>query len=274
MTDDWIEQPLQLPEQATSACSQFLCEHAGYHMLVQEVFGIADYADNAAKTINSLSQALGVEKKKVIKKDDASGPFTSVAKLFTPILAEMIWCRGVDNFLTYVSQLLGLIFRSRPEMLRSSKMITLDTVLEFDSMDDLIDHLAEKRVHDLAYAGLASLQETLEREIGFSLFPKVDRMKRAVLIVEDRNLITHNRSVVNDVYIKRTGADWVKPGDKQQVGLICAIRCLRFLAAAVVDIDTRAQGKFSLESDLLSEKCCNCVSGVDGKGSPDACHLQ
>ena len=265
MTEEWIEKPLALPLQTTSVCAKFLCEHVAYHMFVDHIFETSEFADSAASTITKLSQVVNHTKSDKERLDDEHGPFTASSKIFLPLIAEMVWCRGVNNFLTYLSHLLGLIFRTKPEMLRSSKMARLDVILAFESIESLIDHLAEKRVHDLVYTGLPSLQETLQNEIGFSLFSDEERMKRAILIVETRNLIVHNRAVVNDMFMRRTGADWVKPGDKDQVGLECAMRCLRFLAAVVLDIDIRAQEKFSLEATLLKEECNKCVSTADTK---------
>src|SRR5271157_4510607 len=45
------------------------------------------------------------------------------------LICEMAVCRVVDNYLTYVSDLLGLIFSARPETLKSSEEVTLEFVL-------------------------------------------------------------------------------------------------------------------------------------------------
>lgn len=46
------------------------------------------------------------------------------------LMAEMTPCRVVDNYLCYVTDLLSLLFRSRPECLKSSETVTLDFVLD------------------------------------------------------------------------------------------------------------------------------------------------
>ncbi|MCJ7544720.1 MAG: hypothetical protein MUP47_09205 [Phycisphaerae bacterium] len=266
MREDWIESALTMPGRVTSACAEFLCQHVAHNEFVDHISRTAGFADVAASTVLKLSRTLRLTKRPNDPEvEEEKGAFARCMQIFEPLLAEMVWCRGVDNFLIYISRLLGLVFRTRPETLRSGKTEYLDVVLSFESMEALIDHLAEKRVHDLAYEGLASLQDTLEKEIGFSLFTNAERLKRAIVIVETRHLIVHNRAIVNDLFRKRTGADWAKPGDKNQVGLICAGRCLRFLAAAVLDIDARGQQKFSLESVDLQDKCQECVTSADSK---------
>lgn len=252
MTEAWIEEDLAVPKACTDACAEFLMEHSESLEFINHVFRTAMFADTAfGKLKGQGSNKAGTTE---------CSSFASITRVFLPLMAEMVWCRGVDNFLTYLSKLLGLVFRTRPETLRSAKTERLDVVLAFDSMSSLIDHLAEKRVHDLAYAGLGSLNQTLEREIGFELFPNRERMDRAVVIVETRNLIVHNRGVINDLYVSRTGDRSVPVGCKWQVGLPCAARCLRFLAAAVADIDSRARLKFALPSSALDEDIAKVVA--------------
>ena len=174
----------------------------------------------------------------------------------------------------FVSSLLGQSFRHRPETLRSSNTEKLEVILGFDSMDSLIDHLAEKKVHDLAYAGLTKLNGVLLSEMGFELFPLEEDLKRAVLVVETRNIIVHNRAIVNDIYLKRTGADWIKKGDRDHVGLLCTVRCLRFLAAAAIDIDQRVATKYNLDTAALCEELVNSLRIVDGSCIEKVTELQ
>jgi hypothetical protein len=52
-------------------------------------------------------------------------------------------------------------------------------------------------------------------------------------------------------------------GNRDQVGLLCSVRCLRFLAAASLDIDQRASTKFKLDTAALSEELLNSLRIVD-----------
>ena len=128
MTEEWIEKPLALPLQTTSVCAKFLCEHVGYHLFVDHIFKTSGFADRAASTITKLSQAASHTKSDKEKLNEEHGPFTASSTIFLPLIAEMVWCRGVDNFLIYLSHLLGMIFRTKPEMLRSRKMEQLDEI--------------------------------------------------------------------------------------------------------------------------------------------------
>jgi hypothetical protein len=117
--------------------------------------------------------------------------FTSRFGAFSPLLLEMVLTRGVDSFLTYLSELFSLVFRSRPETLRSREQIRVEDVLEHESMDEVVAFLSERRVGRLAYAGLRDLAKEVESDLGLALFPEPGALDRAVSIVEARNL---NRS--------------------------------------------------------------------------------
>jgi hypothetical protein len=99
----------------------------------------------------------------------------------------MEYTRIVDNYLTYVAELLALIFRTRPETMRSEKQVSLRVVLSHDSMDDLIATLAEQQVERLSRAGLRELHDELSKSMGFALFEEPDARDGAARAVEIRN---------------------------------------------------------------------------------------
>src|ERR1700727_885710 len=43
-----------------------------------------------------------------------------------PLIFELTFCRSIDNFLTYISESLTSIFEKRPEMLKSSDVMTVE----------------------------------------------------------------------------------------------------------------------------------------------------
>lgn len=167
-------------------------------------------------------------------------------KRFFRIVMEMVIVRGTDNFLTYVSELLALVFTSRPETLKSSETIKLEEILQHGTMDDLVKRLAERRVERLSYQGMKDLQKDLSERLGFDIFPSSESLTRAVRIIEVRNLIVHNRGVVNRTFLVRTEDSSLEVGSR--IGLVPEplVDDLDFLAKAVLDIDERASVKFGL----------------------------
>ncbi len=170
----------------------------------------------------------------------------SRVKRFARFVMEMMLVRGTDNFLTYLSELLALIFTSCPETLKSAETVKLDEVLQHATMDDLLKRLAERRVERLSYQGMKDLQKDLAEKLNFEIFPSFEPFSRAVRIIEIRNLFVHNRGIVNRTFQARTGDSSLAIGSLFELGPHPLISDLDFLARSVLDIDERAALKFGL----------------------------
>jgi hypothetical protein len=162
------------------------------------------------------------------------------------LLSELLLCRAVDNFLTYLSEILALIYRTRPETLRSNETVRLDKILQYKSMDELIAALAEKRVNELSYSGLKELSENLSNRLGFPLFEEGDTLANATRIVETRNIIVHNRAVINDRFLSRVPNYPAAIGETVVLDRNVLWGDIQFLKRSVKDIDSRAVAKFNL----------------------------
>jgi hypothetical protein len=165
---------------------------------------------------------------------------------FARFVCEMMAVRGTDNFLTYLSELLALIFTSRPETLRSAETVRLDEILQHKTMDDLVKRLAERRVERLSYQGMKDLQKDLSEKLSFEIFTSSETLARAVQIIEVRNLLVHNRGIVNATFQTRTGTSARAIGGVLEMRPRSVVDDLDFLAKSVVDIDERAAQKFAL----------------------------
>lgn len=165
---------------------------------------------------------------------------------FGRFVLEMMLVRGSDNFLTYLSQLLALIFTERPETLKSSETVKLEEILQHHTMDDLLRWLAARRVERLSYQGMKELQKDLTDKLGFEIFTTDEAFGRAVRIIEIRNILVHNRGLVNLTFQTRTGDASTRVGTPIDLSPHQVISDLSFLAQTVSEIDERAALKFTL----------------------------
>lgn len=161
------------------------------------------------------------------------------------LLLEFLITRGVDQFLTYVARLLASVYRTKPEMLRSSEQVRIDDVLRFSSMEDLIEFLAEEQVNRLAYKSLADLAKYLEERLGFAMFGSDEERMRAIRIVELRNLIVHNGRVANRIYLSRVASAAPNVGTKVPIG-VDTLHELIFLVSVGERMDDLAGTKFGI----------------------------
>ena len=160
--------------------------------------------------------------------------------------------RGVDNFLTFISDLLATIYRIRPEALKSSESIKLEVVLSHSSMETLVQELVERRVNQLSYQGVRELSKYIEDRLGLALFSNSKELERAAGIVDARNLIVHNRGIVNRLYQEKHPTS--KLGSRLCFSVETIFSDLELLFLTVCNADQRATEKFGLEATrTLSE---------------------
>ena len=170
-------------------------------------------------------------------------------KFHWPLILEMIVCRSVDNYLVYISELLALVFKTRPEMLKSSDMVKLDFVLKHESMNDLINALAEQKVSELSYQGMRELSTFLSKRFDFGLFTEPNELEQAIQIVQARNLIVHNRGIVNAIYLSRVSNAASQIGRPIFLTTMEVFEDIMFLGCSVADIENRAISKYGLPVD-------------------------
>ncbi len=131
------------------------------------------------------------------------------------LLLELLYCRCVDNYLLYIAELLALIFRTRPEMLKSKDQVSVETVLEYSTMEEFLNFVMEKKVTTLSFMGLAALNEYLQDKLSFSIFGDNEQLlERMERIIENRNLFVHNRGIVNRIYLKRVPNSQLRIGER------------------------------------------------------------
>ena len=80
----------------------------------------------------------------------------------------------------------------------------------------------------------------------FKLFEQNDDLRRAIQIVEVRNLIVHNRAIVNNLIVSRLPDLGLNVGDPLELEYDQLWSDILFLAGSVADIDKRASQKWGL----------------------------
>jgi hypothetical protein len=73
-------------------------------------------------------------------------------RLYERLAMEMYITRVVGNFLAYLSELLALVFQTKPEMLGESS-VTVKEVLEYETPESLVAVAAERKVDDISQKG-------------------------------------------------------------------------------------------------------------------------
>jgi hypothetical protein len=202
-----LHPPVHAPDIMTEPCSRFFRWHyqlwGFFFFIIATVTKTDEVARTAAKALYDYYEQDEGKKAQFKQIIEGGGGAVEALRSYREVLLQMTFSRGADNYLTYVAELLALIFISRPETLRSSETMRLDFVLGHSSFEDLIDALAERRVERLSYQSMRDLASDLSEKLDFGLYSSTEELDRIVRIVETRNLTVHNRAVVNRRYLQK-----------------------------------------------------------------------
>ena len=81
---------------------------------------------------------------------------------FDQFILEMSFCRSVDNFLTYISDMLTLLFVTKKNYLtRFSKSVDTDLIVEKDNVNEIIHEIVEREVMSLSHRNIKDLSKFL-----------------------------------------------------------------------------------------------------------------
>lgn len=202
----------------------------------------------------------------VIPEYGRGGPPTDSAKLprnhnvveemdeHMQFLGQMLFCRGVDSFFVYLSDLLALIFSAEPNILKTNEKVSIEFVVDHLSAGDLISAIVEKKVTELSYRGMEDLYRFFDEELKLALGTSPNDFKRVALFNDIRNIITHNRGTVNRIFKQKhpdhpaqLGAQIVFK-DHSEVGEL--IGSLVYFAR---NLDARAATKFKVPMLLRNQ---------------------
>jgi hypothetical protein len=140
----------------TEPCFRFFRGYAELAQFIVFVGVVAEQADELDKAMANIGLILkeGEEEEQewqeLKRRAEEGGGAMKAFRANRPLLFEMAFCRTVENYLAYLSETMALIFRTRPETLRSSETIRLDELLEHETMEDVISTLTDRRVDELS----------------------------------------------------------------------------------------------------------------------------
>ncbi|MEK6710254.1 MAG: hypothetical protein AABZ64_06720 [Nitrospinota bacterium] len=235
----------------------------GYFRLCKfELFMLEQYAaefEEAHEKLMGVSENAGkgnadrqlVYLKRMLTKRLSSGLYSwkDLQSIYKTVHGISI-CNHVNNFLTYLSHLFALIYVIKPDALKSNEQISVKEALSYARKDDLIKELADRRVHQLSYKGIQALDKYTKENIGLKLILSKDDMAIAIYLIEVRNLLTHNRGIVNRVFLQRVGHEFGKKGEHVSIGILDGFSYPYFFVSLASSIESRARKKFNLPAKI------------------------
>lgn len=150
--------------------------------------------------------------------DDDEGVMVNELAKNRLILLHMLHSRIIDNYLTYLSEVLVECFLAKPEAMRSSEKIEISEVLQYSDYESIIAHVADKKVHSLSYQSIIDLEDFFSQRFGLNLYEEKNK-KFFVKAIETRNIIAHNRGIQNSLYVKKVDDSSSVVGKIRDIGI-------------------------------------------------------
>ena len=74
-------------------------------------------------------------------------------------------------------------------------------------MKDLVAFVTDRKVNELSYGGLREMENFIRERLGVELFATPDQRQTLGIFIELRNIHTHNRGVVNELFLNRIASE-------------------------------------------------------------------
>lgn len=174
-------------------------------------------------------------------------------KVHAQFVNEIMLVRAVESFDLYILSVLREIFEAQPNMLKSEAPIDAATVIELaGNVQEIVRHIAEKKLHDLSYLPLTALQKFFKERTNIDIFSSREIYETVVVAAEVRNLIAHNDCRINKQFEIRTRGIpnplKVSASGKVIISDLWLRKACYTLDGAVFDIDAAALEKYALKT--------------------------
>lgn len=181
------------------------------------------------------------------------GPRTRALRQSRQELLEMFLSRLVDNFQVFIVDIVRAVLHEKPEILKSrQQQVSIEYILEFESVDDLVQDLIEGKVNSLTYEGFRDLQDWCDAK-GIPLLVPEDQTDAITDLIGLRNLIVHNRCVVDAKYLRTVSGSDLEIGERVEIDIDEVFEHLNLLNTIANTTDAAVCGKFGLERVEISE---------------------
>jgi hypothetical protein len=188
------------------------------------------------------------------------GPLTRRLRHHRQELLEMMFSRAVDNFQIYLVDVLRQVLRKRPEILKNRKdLLSLERILEFPTIDDLVQSIVEKKVSSLSDDGFEKLEHWFASK-GIPFVVRGTERPNLVEAIATRNVIVHNRGRIDQRYLDRVKDSKFKVGELRTIDVDDLFQTSRVLQKLVAESDRAIVQKFDLMTVAIGTR-----AGTDGK---------
>lgn len=160
------------------------------------------------------------------------------------VMSKILFCSYVDNFETYLSNLLYEIYLSKPETLKSHQQVTVKEVLDCGDMQEFIEYIAKEKIGKLQKGSVKGFIKE-NKQIQSLNAIKDNEQDEIEKILQIRHLYTHRNGIVDEKFLKffKTGFNI---NEEHQLSIYDMCEIIGFLIEIVEKVDVTAIKLFNL----------------------------
>lgn len=164
--------------------------------------------------------------------------------------SQLCYCSTLDAYIIYLQDALFEIALKRPEILRSQEKITIEEILEQQSNEELIHHIARRKVTELSNSGLNGLLSFFTEKLGIACLNTQSSCTTDIITLHDiRNCFVHNNGVIGDIFARRNPNYAEALGKKIRIDTRFGDNATQCLLFSVKQIDEIVINKFGVASE-------------------------
>lgn len=160
------------------------------------------------------------------------------------VLSRILFSSIVDNFETYLSDILFEIYLAKPDTLKSEQMVKVEDVLNCADIQDFITFWAKQKISKLQKGSVKGFIAENKQIKDLSVINKSiqDEIER---ILQIRHLYSHRNGIVDDKFLKYfpTGYPY---GTEHQMTVDEILQKIEFIGGIIDKLDNEAILKYNL----------------------------
>lgn len=196
-------------------------------------YKILEHYQSVIKIVDSLKQLLYPQ-----------GPSSYTNDKEGKVLTRIIYSSVVDNFETYLSDVLFEIYLAKPQTLKSEQLVKVEDVLNCSDIQEFITFWAKQKVGKLQKGSVKGFISD-NKQIKDLNAMDATTQNEIEKILQIRHLYAHRNGIVDDKFIKYFPVGHIS-GSEHQLSIDEVLNKIEYLSSIADKIDKAAINKYSL----------------------------
>lgn len=172
------------------------------------------------------------------------GPSNFTGDVEGKVLTRILYSSFVDNFETYLSDILYEIFLANPATLKSQSTVTLEEVLNCSDLQEFVKYYAKQRLNKLQKGSVKGFikENSQLRDLGVIDDAMQNEIEKTLQI---RHLYSHRNGIVDEKFLQYFPGSFALNAE-HQMSIDEVLDKMDFLSGIVNQIDAAALKKYKL----------------------------